>query len=203
MQSCAAAPVLLCRRQHAAHAHGIAAELLRHAGQKVAICVRAIALDAKRAWSIGEGQDDETCGNLAAVIGGAGSVVVAWFGRNLTRNLQRLQAARSSLLDPADRGLQWRMPMPKNTTGDTLWPLLVEIETSMCNAPSSRGLAPADDDAQVLQQWLQAADAAAHTLLLLVGAWMTMGGAMDSKDGRLESWAPTAGTPPMQACLRV
>jgi hypothetical protein len=68
--------------------------------------------------------------------------------------------------------------------GDTLWPLLVDTELTLDHdLTSQRGLVPAEDDAQVLEQWLEAADAVAHTLLLLAGARVAMGGAMSTKDG--------------------
>jgi hypothetical protein len=59
--------------------------------------------------------------------------------------------------------------------------VLLDVEVKVKDSPGCQSLPPAADDAEMLEQWLEAADAAAHVLRLLTDLMLMF---INSKDGR-------------------
>jgi hypothetical protein len=134
-----------------------------------------IGLNLKRSWrwpdDDGDNDSDSAyapdaiCRSFASVVGPAACYAIAWLGRCLSRNLHGPTAASSKSLDLSRWGCQWNLP--PDFVPDTVWTVLLGLEGKTRDSRECQSLRPAADDAEALEQWLEAADAAAHLLQLL------------------------------------
>jgi hypothetical protein len=152
--------------------------------------MREIGLNLKRSWTWPDHDDDSDDDShdgpdkppfryIASVAGSAACYVISQLGRHLSRSLHGPTAASSKFLDLSRWGGQWNLP--PDFVPDTPWTALLTLEAKIRDSPECQSLRPAADDAEMLEQWLEAADAAAHVLQLLAELMI---GVMNLKDGR-------------------